>query len=160
MALGRAPHYSEFMPDMAKVSGFLTAEEQEANKVAFITEFMSRPEFTNRYGPAADPAVFVDGLLQTCGIPNHPSRDTWVAQLTSGAMTRAQVLRALAESSEVYQKFYNEAFVVMQYFGYLRRDPDILYLEWIKTMNTNGGDYRDMINGFMNSSEYFLRFGP
>jgi hypothetical protein len=48
----------------------------------------------------------------------------------------------------------------MQYFGYLRRDPDSLYLEWIKTMNSNGGDYRVMINGFMNSSEYFLRFGP
>ena len=75
-------------------------------------------------------------------------------------MTRAQVLRALAESAEVYQKFYNQSFVVMQYFGYLRRDPDILYLEWIKTMNQNGGDYRTMINGFMNSSEYFLRFGP
>jgi hypothetical protein len=56
--------------------------------------------------------------------------------------------------------FYNQSFVVMQYFGYLRRDPDILYLNWIQTMNTNGGDYRTMINGFLNSSEYFLRFGP
>ncbi|HKC66490.1 MAG TPA: DUF4214 domain-containing protein, partial [Pyrinomonadaceae bacterium] len=160
VALGRAPHYSEFIPDMAKVSGFLTEEEKEANKVAFIQEFMSRPEFSNRYGVATDPATYVDGLLQTCGIPNHPSRGTWIAQLTNGTATRAQVLRALSESQEVYDKFYNESFVVMQYFGYLRRDPDILYLEWIKTMNTNGGDYRDMINGFMNSSEYFLRFGP
>jgi hypothetical protein len=45
----------------------------------------------------------------------------------------------------------------MQYHGYLRRDPDILYLEWIKTMDQTG-DYRTMINGFMNSAEYRNRF--
>ncbi|PYS46284.1 MAG: hypothetical protein DMF68_19575, partial [Acidobacteria bacterium] len=101
VALGRNPNYSEFMPDLAKVSGFLTDAQLEAAKVALVTE-----------------------------------------------------------SAEVYTKFYNQSFVVMQYFGYLRRDPDILYLNWIQTMNQNGGDYRTMINGFMNSSEYFLRFGP
>ena len=69
------------------------------------------------------------------------------------------MLRALTESVEVYQKYYNEAFVVMQYFGYLRRDPDILYLQWIQIMNQNGGDYREMINGFVNSLEYRQRFG-
>jgi hypothetical protein len=46
----------------------------------------------------------------------------------------------------------------MQYFSYLRRDPDILYLDWIKTMDGTG-DYRTMINGFMNSLEYRQRFG-
>ena len=79
--------------------------------------------------------------------------------MDKGTLARAQVLRALAESAEVYSKFYNEAFVVMQYFGYLRRDPDILYLDWIKIMNENGGDYRGMIDGFMNSLEYRQRFG-
>jgi hypothetical protein len=46
----------------------------------------------------------------------------------------------------------------MQYFGYLRRDPDAFYLDWIKAMNQNG-DYRNMIDGFMNSIEYRQRFG-
>jgi hypothetical protein len=45
----------------------------------------------------------------------------------------------------------------MQYHGYLRRDPDILYLNWINTMNQTG-DYRTMINGFVNSGEYRNRF--
>ncbi len=94
------------------------------------------------------------------GLPNHPSHDGWIAGLTNGTLTRARVLRELAESAEAYNKFYNEAFVVMQYFGYLRRDPDILYLEWIRIINQNGGDYRGMINGFMNSPEYRRRFGP
>ncbi|MDQ3817915.1 MAG: DUF4214 domain-containing protein, partial [Acidobacteriota bacterium] len=159
VALGRNPNYSEFMPDLAKVSGFLTDAQLEANKVAFVQEFISRPEFQNKYGSLTDSA-FVDALLQSCGLPNHPSRDGWKAGLANNSLTRARVLRELAESAEVYQKFYNQSFVVMQYFGYLRRDPDILYLKWIDTMNTNGGDYRVMINGFMNSSEYFLRFGP
>ena len=74
-------------------------------------------------------------------------------------MTRAQVLRSLAESGEVYQKYYNEAFVIMQYFGYLRRSADISYLQWIDTINGTG-DYRVMINGFLNSAEYRQRFGP
>ena len=158
-ALGRTPHYAEFMPDLAKVSGFLTDAQLEANKVAFVNEFMARTEYVSRYGSLTDNTAFVDALLQTCGLPNHPLRGAWISLLTSGTATRAQVLRALSESTEVYTKFYTEAFVVMQYFGYLRRDPDILYLEWIRIMNSNGGDYRGMISGFMNSNEYRLRFG-
>jgi hypothetical protein len=142
------------------VSGFLSPEQLEANKVAFVQEFMARTEFRNKYDQLSTPTAYVDGLLQTAGLQNHPLRDTWITLLTNGTATRAEVLRALAESLEVYNKFYNESFVVMQYFGYLRRDPDSLYLEWIQMMNSNGGDYRVMINGFVNSSEYFLRFGP
>jgi uncharacterized repeat protein (TIGR01451 family) len=160
VALGRNPSYAEFMPDLAKVSGFLSDAQLEANKVAFVQEFMARTEFRNKYDSLTTPTAYVDGLLQTAGLTNHPLRETWITSLTNGTATRAEVLRALAESLEVYNKFYTESFVVMQYFGYLRRDPDSLYLEWIKTMNSNGGDYRVMINGFMNSSEYFLRFGP
>ena len=40
--------------------------------------------------------------------------------------------------------------MVMQYFGYLRRDPDGSYLTWIQELNTSG-DSRNMINGFVNS---------
>jgi hypothetical protein len=60
----------------------------------------------------------------------------------------------------MYGKFYNEAFVIMQYFGYLRRTADGSYINWINTMNSTNGDYRTMINGFLNSAEYRQRFGP
>ena len=43
------------------------------------------------------------------------------------------MLREIVESPEVYNRYYNQAFVVMQYFGYLRREPDVLYLTWIAT---------------------------
>ena len=159
VALGRKPNYNEFMPDIAKVSGFLTDAEKEANKVAFVSEFMSRQEFKNRYDSLADPTLYVNALLNTAGLPNHPSRAGWIAGLQNNSLTRAGVLRQLAESAESYQKFYTEAFVVMQYFGYLRRDPDKFYLDWIAIMNQNNGDYRGMVNGFMNSAEYRQRFG-
>jgi hypothetical protein len=159
-SLGRKPDYAEFMPDLSRVSGFLTDAEKEANKVAFVDEFMSRQAFKNKYDPTiGNSTAYVDALLNTAGLPNHPSRAGWIDGLNKGTLTRAQVLRQLAESAEAYAKFYNEAFVVMQYFGYLRRDPDIAYLDWIKTMNDNGGNYRIMVNGFLNSEEYRSRFG-
>ncbi|HKO95957.1 MAG TPA: hypothetical protein VJU86_03130 [Pyrinomonadaceae bacterium] len=66
----------------------------------------------------------------------------------------------MIESVEVYNKYYNESFVIMQYFGFLRRTADASYVNWIETMNQNNGDYRIMINGFLNSPEYRRRFGP
>ncbi|HEV2915784.1 MAG TPA: Ig-like domain repeat protein [Pyrinomonadaceae bacterium] len=158
--LGRNPRYAEFMPDSARVSGFLTQSELEANKTAFVQEFMSRQEFKNRYDSTVNnPAAYVDELLQAVGLPDHSSRGAWIAGLTNHTLTRAKVLRALVESTDVYRKFYNAAFVVEMYFGYLRRDPDILYLQWIKTLNQTD-DYRTLINGFLNSQEYRQRFGP
>jgi hypothetical protein len=147
------------MPDLGRVSGFLSDAQLEANKAAFVQEFMTRAGYVNRYGSLGN-AAFVDRLIQTAGLQSHPLRDAWVGLLNNGSATKAEVLRAFTESLEVYSKFYNEAFVVMQYFGYLRRDPDASYLQWIQTMNSNGGDYRAMISGFINSNEYVQRFGP
>ncbi len=158
-AVGKIPLYERFMPDFAKVSGFLSAQELEANKVAFVNEFMTRPDFQNRYGTLLDPTAYVGALLQTVELPNHPGRQGWITGLTNSSLTRGQVLRSLVESTEVYQKYYTEAFVIMQYFGYLRRSADSSYLDWIQTMNSTGGDYRTMINGFLNSAEYRNRFG-
>lgn len=159
--LGSIPLYPEFKSDFAKVSGFLTDQQLEANKVAFVNEFMARAEFQNRYGSTFNnPTAYVDALLQTVGLPNHPSRGFWINGLTNGSLTRAQVLRGLVDSSEVYFKYYNEAFVIMEYFGYLRRTADAAYVDWINVMNQTGGDYRVLINGFMNSGEYRRRFGP
>ncbi|HKO95918.1 MAG TPA: DUF4214 domain-containing protein [Pyrinomonadaceae bacterium] len=160
-AVGRISLYHEFMPDFAKVSGFLTDQELEANKMAFVDEFMARPEFQNRYAATFNnPTAYVDSLLQTLGLPNHSGRGIWISGLTNQTRSRAQVLREMVESGEVYNKYYNEAFVIMQYFGYLRRSADASYLSWIQTMNQSNGDYRVMINGFMNSDEYRKRFGP
>ena len=158
--VGKIPLYEQYMPDFARVSGFLSAQQLEANKVALVNNFTTRSDFQNKYGGVTAPAAYVDALLQTVGLSGHSSRQSWIDGLTSGSLTRAQVFRAVAETTEVYNKYYNEAFVIMQYFGYLRRTADGSYLGWIQTMNQTNGDYRTMINGFLNSAEYRQRFGP
>jgi hypothetical protein len=95
--------------------------------------------------------------MQTAGV-NLTNSAALVNSLDQQTATRAQVLRQIVESNEVYQKYYNQAFVVMQYFGYLRRDPDALYVNWIAALDQNG-DPRVMVNGFINSLEYRQRFG-
>ena len=117
VSFGRKPDYSEFMPDLAKVSGFLTDAELEAAKVDFVNEFMSRPAFVTKFN-GLDNAAYIDTLLSTAGV-NHHLRDIWLYALTYGLRTRAQVLREIAESSEVHEKYYNQAFVVMQYFEFM-----------------------------------------
>ena len=157
VAFGRKPDYVEFIPDLAKVSGFLSDAELEAAKIAFIGQFMSRPAFITQFNGLTN-TQYVDALLSTAQVTS-PHRDFWIAALGNGTRTRATVLRDISESPEVYNKYYNQAFVVMQYFGYLRRDPDALYLDWIQVLDTTG-DHRGMVNGFMNSLEYRFRFGP
>ncbi|HKR02528.1 MAG TPA: hypothetical protein VJT09_17760, partial [Pyrinomonadaceae bacterium] len=116
-------------------------------------------DYQTRYAGITDNTAYVDTLLGTLGLPNHSGRQGWINALNTGT-SRAVVLRQVVESVEVYNKYYNEAFVIMQYFGYLRRSADLSYLQWIDTMNQTNGDYRIMINGFLNSAEYRQRFGP
>ncbi|HEV7842376.1 MAG TPA: hypothetical protein VGO69_01705, partial [Pyrinomonadaceae bacterium] len=146
-------------PDLAKVSGFLSDAQLEANKDAFVQEFMARQDYQSKYGSITDPTAYVNALLSTVGLPNHPSRAGWIGGLTNNTLTKAKVFRELTESSEMQTKYYTEAFVIMQYFGYLRRSADSSYLAWIDIMNQNPANYRGMIDGFLNSDEYRKRFG-
>ena len=156
-AFGRKPDYGEFKPDIARVSGFLTKDQLEAAKVAFVSDFMARPAFAAQYNSLSNSA-YVDALINTAQV-NLSNRQALIDGLNAGTLTRAQVLRQVAESGDVYQKYYNQAFVVMEYFGYLRRDPDALYLNWIQVLDQTG-DPRHMVEGFVNSLEYRGRFGP
>ena len=157
VAFGRKPDYQEFIQDHGRFSGFLTDAQLEAFKIEFINVFMNRSAFAAKFN-GLDNTQYVDTLLSTAAI-THSTRDYWIAALGNGTRTRAQVLREIAESTEVYNKYYKQAFVVMQYFGYLRRDPDALYTNWIQELETTGNS-RNMINGFVNSIEYRSRFGP
>jgi len=156
-ALGRKPDYAEFTPDLARVSGFLTNDQLEAAKTRLIDDFMSRPAFAGRYNSLGN-AAYVDQLMNTAGV-NVANRQSLVDALNNRTATRAQVLRTIAESGEVYQKYYNQAFVVMEYFGYLHRDPDAMYTTWIAELDRTGSARR-MVDGFVNSTEYRNRFAP
>jgi len=156
-ALGRKPDYAEFVPDLARVSGFLTNDQLEAAKTALIDDFMARPAFAGRYNSLGN-AAYVDQLMNTAGV-NVANRQSLIDALNARTQTRAGVLRQIAESGEVYQRYYNQAFVVMEYFGYLHRDPDAMYTTWIAEIDRSGSARR-MVDGFVNSTEYRNRFAP
>jgi hypothetical protein len=154
-ALGRKPDYAEFTPDIARVSGFLTNDQLEAAKTAFANDFVSRPLFS-QYN-SLNNIAYVDALMNTAGM-TLSNRQALIDSLNAGTLTRAQALRQIAESGEVYGAYYHQAFVVMEYFGYLRRDPDALYLNWISVLDANPADSRHMVEGFANATEYRNRF--
>jgi hypothetical protein len=161
VAFGRKPDYGEFVPDLASVSGFLDANQLEAAKVAFIAGFMARPAFVSAYSFPNTPTgnqQYVDALLNTAGV-TLSSRQAMFDGLNNSTMTRAQVLRQIVESTEVSTKYNHQAYAVMEYFGYLRRQPDAFYLQWIQVLDTTN-DPRGMVTGFVTSQEYRNRFGP
>jgi hypothetical protein len=82
-------------------------------------------------------------------------------RVNGGTLTRAQALRAIADSDQVFAAELNQAFVAMQYYGYLRRAPELAgYNAWLSYLNGHPGDFHTMINGFVNSIEYRQRFKP
>jgi hypothetical protein len=173
LTLGRLPTYAEIIPDMISVTG-ATASEVFQKRAAFANNWVQRAAFVNLYG-GLDNASFVNALmnrynLQTINTPdpNSPdagakivfSRADLTARLNAGSLTRAQVVRAIVESDELFNAEFNPAFVAMQYFGYLKRDPDAAgYNAWLNYLNANPADFRTMVNGFANSNEYRSRFG-
>ncbi len=157
VAFGRKPDYGEFVPDLASVSGFLDANQLEAAKVAFIAGFMARTAFVNTYNPLTN-QQYVDMLLNTAGVSSS-NRQAMIDGLNNQTTTRAIVLRQIVESTEVSTKYNHQAYAVMEYFGYLRRQPDSFYLAWITVLDTTN-DPRGMVTGFVTSPEYRNRFGP
>jgi uncharacterized protein (TIGR03118 family) len=90
-------------------------------------------------------------------------RDALVDGLNGGTESRATVLRKIAESQELRTREFNRAFVTMEYFGYLRRDPDTAGFNfWLNKLNSFNGDFvqAEMVKAFISSSEYRQRFGP
>ncbi|HEX8282903.1 MAG TPA: Calx-beta domain-containing protein [Pyrinomonadaceae bacterium] len=106
---------------------------------------------------------FPDGEIRARLGPARFRADVLTSALTNQILTRAQVLRVVAESDELRRAELNRAFVLMEYFGYLRRDPDEDgYNFWLSKLNEAGGDYvrAEMVKAFINSAEYRQRFGP
>jgi hypothetical protein len=154
-SFARKPRYTEFFPNARLITPYQTAQQLEASKVAFINSWVTKPAFRAKYDRLS-PAGYVDALCAAAKV-TVANRNALVSDLTAGRKTRAQVLRAIAESTEVNTKYYKEAYVVMGYFGYYRRDPDTAYTKMLNTLNTTG-DYRAVTNTFLSSTLYRNRF--
>jgi len=164
---------SEFLPDTLQMSNGVVVGQPnwqtvlENNKVAFANDFVSRARFTTAYGAMSNTA-FVDALNTNSGNAlDAGQRSNLINQLNASTMTRAQVVRAVAEDSDLTNAEKNKAFVLMQYLGYLRRDPNsgpdtdyTGYDFWLQKLNNHGGDFHaaQMVRSFIVSGEYLGRF--
>jgi glucose/arabinose dehydrogenase len=172
----RRPRFREFLRDTQALGrGVVVGQEGwesrlEENRRAFVAEFVTRPEFTESYPESLTPSEFVDRLNENTGLSlNAPERDALVEGLTDGTLDRASVLRAVVEDGDFVQREFNRAFVLMEYFGYLRRNPDDTpdsdfngYDFWLNKLNQFNGNFirAEMVRSFLVSTEYRQRFGP
>jgi Domain of unknown function (DUF4214) len=167
---------SEFLPDTRQVGQGVEVGRPgweallAANKNMYVADFVARARFTTAYPQTLTAAQFVDALnLNAGGALSPAERDQLVSDLSSGAKNRAQVLRAVAEDSDLVRNGFNKAFVLMQYFGYLLRNPNDApdlnfsgYDFWLTKLNQFNGNFVDaeMVKAFITSGEYLHRFGP
>jgi hypothetical protein len=173
-SFGTMPKYATFMHDLQEVSrGVIVNSPGWQQKLAdnqrqFADTWINRPEFMAAYDALSNDA-YVNALYQNAGIvPSQAEKDKLVAALNTASMNRSAVLLEVASDSSFRQQEQNPAFVLMQYFGYLRRDPDALpdtdssgYNFWLNKLNQFGGNYinAEMVKAFITSIEYRRRFG-
>ena len=144
----------------------------EANKQAFTLAFVQTPGFINDFG-ALSATAFVDKMNTNAGGVLSPTERTALINLLGAnpgdPSRRAAVLRAVAEDDDLKKAEFNKAFVLMQYFGYLRRNPDDLpdhdfsgFDFWLGKLNDFNGDFikAEMVKAFLTSTEYRQRFAP
>jgi hypothetical protein len=167
----------EFLPETQEVGRGVVVnqagweQQLEANKQAWVASLTQRLRFASAFPATISNAQFVDTLnANTGGALSTAERDSLISRLNAGALTRAQALREVAENPEFRRREVNRAFVLMQYFGYLRRNPDDPpeptldfqgYNFWLAKLDQFGGDYRaaEMVRAFIVSLEYRRRFG-
>ena len=173
--------FNQFIPDLKQIGqGVIVLQPGwetvlENNKVAFSQAFVQRSAFTDpsAYPTTMSPAAFVAKLANNAGVPaNDPDRTKAINEFggaadTSNVTFRARALRDVAENATLQQQEFNRAFVLMQYFGYLRRDPNsgqdtdyTGYDFWLTKLNQFNGSFinAEMVKAFIESTEYRGRF--
>jgi hypothetical protein len=150
-------------------------QQLENNKQAFFNDFVRTSRFISAYPGSMPPSEFVDSLFANGGVtPTSGERQAAInefggAPFASDAFARGRALRRVAENPTLTAQEFNRAFVLMQYFGYLRRNPNDApdgnfdgYNFWLTKLNQFNGNYiqAEMVKAFLSSIEYRRRFGP
>jgi hypothetical protein len=188
-ALGRMPRFGgtgtaadEFTRDATTiaqgivVNNALDPNKINANKQTFVNAFVNRADFRALYD-GLDNTQYVDRLFQlTSVMPTTTERQTLINGLNGGE-SRASVLFKIVDGTTTiagghlvfnttygkafYDNLFNAAFVQMEYFGYLQRDPDPGgFTFWLGKLNQSGSwQNAEMVRAFIVSPEYRSRFG-
>lgn len=161
--------FAQFVPDSATVgTGVIVGQTGwqqvlEQNKQNYAAQIVSSAAFIARFPTSQTAGEFVNALYASAGVtPTQTEvQDAIVAFGAGDTAGRTAALRKVADSSSVVQAELNPAFVLMQYFGYLRRDPDTGgYNFWLTKLEQFNGNYiqAEMVKAFLVSGEYRGRF--
>jgi hypothetical protein len=181
---GHLPTFSLFLTDQKSIANGVVVGQGNwqaqlaANKVSYLQNVVSRSSFTSQpsFAPGVAAATYVDALFANVGsTPTATERNAAITAYGSGDTAgRAAAMQSVIESGSGYNAMYNSAFVLMEYFGYLRRDPDQsgfnFWLTKVNSVSQPGEDVRDdnqalvrvqraeMVRAFIESTEYRGRF--
>ena len=171
-----AMRLEEFLADTQRIGQGVVVNQGdwqaqlESNKQAYALEFVQRQRFLTAYPANLPPAQFVEALRTYTGSAlSEAELNDLVAELTANNTTagRASVLRRVAEDADLQAAERDRAFVLMQYFGYLRRNPDDApdsdfrgWRFWLDKLNQFGGTLAQagMVKAFVGSAEDRLQF--
>jgi hypothetical protein len=177
-----SPLYSEYITDMRQVANGIVVNDQldpnviNANKQAFVNQFVTRAAFTTKYPASMSNQLFVDTLFTTTGVGNASDRTALINGLNAGTETRASVVFKVVDGTTTqaggalvfnttygkafYDKEFDDAFVFMEYVGYLRRNPDQAGYEfWLGKLKLYGNwSDAEMVLAFIRAPEYRNRF--
>ncbi len=172
---------NEFIPDTLEIGQGVVVGQQgweallDSNKAAFVLQFVQRGRFVTAFPTSLTPAQFVDALFANAGVtPTASERQAAINEFGGAATSannsaRARALRLVAENPTLVQQESNRAFVLIQYFGYLRRNPNdppdsdyTGYDFWLTKLNQFNGNFinAEMVRAFIDSIEYRTRFAP
>ena len=175
------PGFVEFERDTQAVQRGVTVGQGswqatlDANRLAFMNQFVMRAEFVGLYPTTDTPTQYVDKLIAHAAVVLTPAErsaainEFGAANTASDPAARGRALLRVTQSTAFQQREFNRAFVHMQYLGYLRRDPNAApdtnfagYNFWVNKLNQFNGNSvtADMVKAFITSSEYRQRFGP
>jgi matrixin/uncharacterized protein DUF4214 len=165
-ALGRRPTLSEFNNERLQI--VTDPEAREDSRLGFAKAFVVRPEFLKKYPTSVKVDRFLDQLMssvmQTSDVDLFSERGNLSALYDGTTTGRAEIIQRLADHPAFAKKESSKAFVLAQYFGYLRREPDESgYNFWLSTLDGRTGSdspaHRAMVCAFITSAEYQSRFG-
>ena len=155
-AFGRMPKYVEWERDINRFS-----TDGIKTKLPFANEFSGRAGFLDHLPAGITNIEYVDRLLRSSDQKlTQMERKALIDDLNNGLITRADVLVRVADSPSIIEREFNEAFVAMCYFSYLKRDPDPEgYNLWLQTIKDKSKGENAVLRGFLYSGEYRARSG-
>ena len=175
-SFGNLPRYTTFMPDTRQVANNVIVGQGDwqgtlaANQTAFANAWVDRTAFLALYPTTLSATQYATNLIATAGLTGQLDPSTIVTEMGAGypsAAARAIGLRRIIESAAFDTQEKNRAFVLMQYLGYLRRDPDAApdnnldgFNFWLNKLNQHSGDFHaaEMVKSFLVAGEYQARF--